>query len=121
MPQRLEEIITESLNRHRDEPCYWWEGTWRTGADLLKLTADCEATLRDSGFGRGQRLVVMMKNCPMVLALSIAVWRLEGTFCPLNVAAGIPALKGTLELIEPAGAVVAPDVQDDVKIGRAHV
>ena len=114
MPQRLEEIITESLNRHRDEPCYWWEGTWRTGADLLELTADCEATLRDSGFGRGQRLVVMMKNCPMVLALSIAVWRLEGTFCPLNVAAGIPALKGTLELIEPAGAVVAPDVQDDV-------
>ena len=114
MPQRLEEIITESLNRHRDEPCYWWEGTWRTGADLLKLTEDCEAALRDSGFGRGQRLVVMMKNCPMILALSIAVWRRGGTFCPLNVAAGIPSLKGTLELIEPAGCVIAPDVQDDV-------
>ena len=114
MPQRLEQIIGTSLEAHKDEPCYWWDGTWHGTAELLKLAEDCGKTLAEAGFGKGQRLVVMMKNSPMIPALSLAVWRLGGTFCPLNVAAGIPALRGTLDLIEPAGVVISPDVKEDV-------
>ena len=56
----------------------------------------------------------MMKNCPMIPALSLAVWRLGGAFCPLNVASGMTALLRTLDLIEPFGVIVSDSVKKEV-------
>ena len=114
MTQRLEKLIDDNLSAHSGEPCYWWEGQWHDGAELLRLADACEQALVQSGFTEGQRLVVMMKNCPMIPALSLAVWRLGGAFCPLNVASGMTALLGTLELIEPFGVVVSDSVREEV-------
>ncbi|MBR1671798.1 MAG: AMP-dependent synthetase, partial [Fretibacterium sp.] len=66
MSERLEHLIGAGVEAHKDEPCIWWNGVWRTGADFLRQVDGCERTLREAGFGRGQRLVVMMRNCPMV-------------------------------------------------------
>ena len=55
-----------------------------------------------------------MKNCPMIPALSLAVWRLGGAFCPLNVASGMTALLRTLDLIEPFGVIVSDSVKKEV-------
>ena len=120
--ERLEGLIGATIEAHKDEPCIWWapsgpsqgEGTWSDGAAFLRLVDDCERTLREAGFGRGQRLVVMMKNGPMIPALSLAVWRLGGAFCPLNVAAGMRSLVGTLDLIEPFAAVMSGEVREGV-------
>ena len=115
MSDRLERMIGESLGARRDEPCYWWDGAWNTGADFLRLAEECERTLEAAGFGPGQRLVAMMKNCPMIPALSLAVWRLGGAFCPLNVAAGMDSLLGTLDLIEPFAVVMSDEVRAGVE------
>ena len=111
MSERLEQLIGASIEAHKDEPCIWWDGTWRTGADFLRLVDDCEQKLKDAGFSRGQRLVVMMKNGPMIPALSLAVWRLGGAFCPLNVAAGQRSLTETISLIEPFAVVMSDEVR----------
>ena len=89
MSQRLEQLAGESVLAHSGEPCFWWEGQWHDGAELLRLADACERALIQAGFTEGQRLVVMMKNCPMIPALSLAVWRLGGAFCPLNVVSGM--------------------------------
>lgn len=112
MTERLEKILGDRLAAHADDRCYWWDGEWHTCGDLLALADGCEKALKEAGFKRGQRLVVMMKNCPMIAALSIAVWRLGGAFCPLNVAMGLIPLIATLELIDPFAVVVSPDVKD---------
>ncbi len=114
MTQRLEAIIDETVLAHKDDPCYWWEGAWYSGADFLRLADACERALSDAGFTEGQRLVVMMKNCPIIPALSLAVWRLGGAFCPLNVAAGMLSLQGTLDLIEPFAVVLSDSVKAEV-------
>jgi long-chain acyl-CoA synthetase len=78
------------------------------------MTDACEAALRASGFTEGQRLVVLMPNCPMVLALSLAVWRIGGSFCPLNVKSGIPSLMGTLKLLEPFAVVLSEETRGEI-------
>ena len=83
MSQRLDKLIGESVLDHSGEPCYWWEGQWHDGAELLRLADACERALIQAGFTEGQRLVVMMKNCPMIPALSLAVWHLGKTLLRL--------------------------------------
>ena len=108
MSVRLEEIIDAKLADDKEVRCFWWDGVWYSKEDFLSLADKCEASLRSSGFGRGQRLSVLMSNCPMIPVLSLAVWRLGGTLSPLNVKSGMASLIGTLKLIEPF-AVVASD------------
>ncbi len=97
---RLEKVIMQNLESDPEINSYWWEGVWHKRGDLLKLVNNCEETLKRAGFSRGQRLVVMLRNSPLVPALSLAVWKLGGIFCPLNEKFG-SSLAGTLELIKP--------------------
>ncbi|MBQ4431555.1 MAG: AMP-binding protein [Synergistaceae bacterium] len=102
---RLEEIIIPKLEESPSENCYWWDGKWYTRANLLSLVSNCENVLRGAGFSRGQKLVVMLRNSPLIPALSLAVWKLGGIFCPLNEKAGLESLTGTLALIKPFAVV----------------
>ena len=45
---------------------------------LNALAIDCENKLRDAGFEKGQRIALIMPNSLMVLAISVACWRLGG-------------------------------------------
>ncbi len=102
---RLENIILPKLEENPAENCYWWDGNWHKRSDLLTLVKNCESVLRNAGFTRGQKLVVMLRNSPLIPALSLAVWKLGGIFCPLNEKAGLESLTGTLELIKPFAVV----------------
>jgi len=103
--KRLEEIIIPNLEARLDKKSFWFNGEWHTGKDFLEIINNCEKVLRDSGFSRGQRLVVMMKNSPLIPALALAVWKLGGIICPLNEKAGTDALENTLKLIKPFGII----------------
>ena len=109
---RLEDIIIPILECERESNCCWYDGIWHTRSDMLKLIASCEEGLRRSGFSRGQRLVVMLRNSPLIPALSLAVWKLGGIFCPLNEKAGIPSLKGTLNLIKPFAVIAEHEIPE---------
>ncbi|MDR3265652.1 MAG: AMP-binding protein [Synergistaceae bacterium] len=113
MSVRLERVIDAKLAENVEARCFWWDGKWYSKADLSKLTDACEASLRSSGFGKGQRLSVLMANCPMILALSLAVWRLGGTISLLNVKSGMSSLVGTLELIEPFAVVTSNAIREE--------
>lgn len=110
--RRIESVILPNLESAPEKKCYWWDGNWYTCSDLMKLVASCEETLRSSGFGRGQRLVVMLRNEPLIPALSLAVWKLGGIFCPLNEKAGLESLTGTLELIRPFAVVSEHEIPE---------
>lgn len=100
------------LESEQEKKCYWWNGIWCTRKDLLILTAKCEDILKAAGFERGQRLVVMLRNTPLIPALSLAVWKLGGIFCPLNEKAGLESLTGTLNLIKPFAVVAEHDISE---------
>ena len=82
--KRLEDLI-ESTWRGKDEKkCLWWQGEWWSWARFAALTDDCAEKLRAAGFSKGQRLALLLPNSPLVLALSLACWRLGGAVAPLK-------------------------------------
>ena len=113
MSERLESVIDANLAEDKNARCFWWDGKWYSKSDFSNLTDQCVESLRKSGFGKGQRLAVLMQNCPMITALSLAVWRLGGSISPLNVKSGLPSLLGTLELIEPFAVVASDAIRDE--------
>ena len=113
MDIRLDAVIDERLRDVPGARCFWWEGTWYSKEDFRRLTEACRQALLDSGFTAGQRLCVLMPNCPMIPALSLAVWQLGGSFCPLNVKSGMASLVGTLKLLEPFAVVVSEEVREE--------
>jgi long-chain acyl-CoA synthetase len=113
MAVRLEKAIDARLAEDAEARCFWWDGRWYAKSDFAGWVGACEASLRRAGFGRGQRLCVLMPNGPMIPALSLAVWRLGGTISPLNVKSGLPSLIGTLELIEPFAVVASDAIREE--------
>ena len=112
MKNRLEEIIIPNLEARFNKKSFWFNGEWNTGKDFLEIIENCEKVLKASGFSKGQRLVVMLKNSPLIPALSLAVWKLGGIFCPLNEKAGSEALKNTLDLIKPFAVISEKDFSE---------
>ena len=110
--ERLENIILPVLEKNPEELCYWWDGKWYTRRDMLTLVSNCEQVLRQSGFSRGQRLVAMLRNSPLIPALSLAVWKLGGIFCPLNERAGLESLTGTFDLIKPFAVIAEHEIPE---------
>jgi long-chain acyl-CoA synthetase len=112
---RLDVLIDRRLGEKPDERCLWWNGTWYDRAYLKGLADAAEQRLAEAGFSKGQRLVIMTPNSPMVLALSIATWRLGGSVAPLNAKAGAASLSATLRLLDPFAVVTASETRGDVQ------
>ena len=111
--RRLDEIILEKLKKNPDAKRVWWDGKWYSNQNIFDLIDSTTVTLKKSGFSEGQRLSVLMPNCPMIIALMVACWRLGGTVNPLNVKSGAPSLVGTLKLVEPFAVVVSDEIRDE--------
>ena len=112
--RRLEEIIYEKFNKNLNENGFWWDGQWYTYEFLLNLTEATVKTLSKSGFSKGQRISVLMQNCPMVIAIMIACWKLGGAISPLNVKAGADSLLGTLKLVSPFAVIVSDEINNEI-------
>lgn len=110
---RLEQAIDMRLLNGKGADCLWWNGTWHSREAFSAMVQACETSLREAGFSPGQRLCALMQNCPMIPALSVAVWRLGGSFSPLNAKAGAALLRGTIELIDPFAVVLSPEIRDE--------
>ena len=110
----LNEIIDAYLNSQPEKQSFWFNEKWYSRNFLKTLADKCTDTLKNSGFSKGQRLVSLMPNSPMTLALMLSTWRLGGIFCPLNEKSGEISLLKTLDLLKPFAVVVSPDVKSDL-------
>ncbi|MBQ7595003.1 MAG: AMP-binding protein [Synergistaceae bacterium] len=111
----LNEAIDEYLDASPDSKCCWYNHHWMTRRSFKDLADRCTLRLKDAGFSAGQRLAVLMPNCPMMLAIMLATWRLGGVFCPLNEKTGEISLLKTLGLLKPFAVIIAPTVKDDIE------
>ena len=107
--KRLEDLI-ESTWRGKDEKkCLWWQGEWWSWARFTALTDDCAEKLRAAGFSKGQRLALLLPNSPLVLALSLACWRLGGAVAPLNARTGAVNLSDTIKMLDVHSVILTEE------------
>ena len=105
----LDELIYASLEKSPSEPCVWWSGVWWSRGALWELVEDCIVTLEGSGFRQGDKLALILPNCPLFLAVTVAVWRLGGSVVPMSPASKPSRILKSLALTSSFGVVVHKD------------
>src|SRR5579862_7099065 len=77
---RLAEL---ALDRQGDHDSLFFEGQWHTSGSLAARAARFAAGLTALGVRPGDRLLVLMANCPEVLITYSAAWRAGAVVTPL--------------------------------------
>lgn len=102
METNLARLAEATLERFGDYPSLYFEGTWFTSAGLLDRAGRVATGLRRAGVRPGDRVVVVMANCPEVLVTYQAVWRAGGVVTPVVFLVTAPELE---HIISNSGAV----------------
>ena len=110
MSIRLEEVIGKRLAGDQSQRVIWWKGTWWDAEKVEQKTEECASILREAGFQPGSRLAAFLPNSPLVLLLSMAAWRLGGTFVPLNPRGGVEWILRILDHLDPFAVVVGEEI-----------
>src|ERR1700722_1815127 len=72
-----------ALERQGDYDSLFFEGQWHTSGSLADRAAGFAARLGGLGVRPGDRLLVLMANCPEVLITYSAAWRAGAAVTPL--------------------------------------
>jgi long-chain acyl-CoA synthetase len=71
------------LERRGDYDSLFFEGTWLSTGTMADRAARLATGLTRLGVGPGDRVIVLMANCPEVLVTYTALWRAGGVVTPL--------------------------------------
>lgn len=72
-----------ALERQGDHDSLFYEGQWHSAGSMADRAARLATGLTDLGVRPGDRLVVLMANCPEVLITYSAAWRAGAVVTPL--------------------------------------
>ena len=79
------ELAREGLERYGDYPAFWLgDRLWSSQEERPDYGARLATVLREAGVRRGDRVPVIMPNCPEVLAAFQAVWKLGAAIVPIT-------------------------------------
>ncbi len=79
----LGRLTERTLDRLGDHRSMFFEGTWHTSGGIFERARRVSAGLRDLGVGPGDRVVLVMANCPEVGILYQAIWRAGAVTTPV--------------------------------------
>ena len=85
-----------ALDRQGDYDSLFYEGQWHSSGSLADRAARFATGLADLGVRAGDRLVVLMANCPEVLITYRAAWRAGAVVTPLIFLASEDELRNAL-------------------------
>ena len=75
-------LAEQLLERHGDHDTLFFEGAWHTSGRLHERARRLATGLRDAGVAPGDRVVVLMANCPEVGIAYNALWRIGAVVTP---------------------------------------
>jgi long-chain acyl-CoA synthetase len=80
--RNLAHAADETFARLGDYESLWFDGRWIRSGELHERAARLAAWLRDEGLEPGDRVVVLMANCPEVPIAYNAIWRAGAVVTP---------------------------------------
>jgi long-chain acyl-CoA synthetase len=103
METNLAQLAESALERLGDYPSLCFEGVWHSSAAMHERATRVASGLHRIGVKPGDRVVVVMANCPEVSILYEAVWRAGGVVTPVVFLVSAAELR---HIIVDSGAVV---------------
>jgi long-chain acyl-CoA synthetase len=102
-------LAEEAFERHGDRPALFWEGTWYSSGELRERANRLSTGLRELGIEAGDRVVVMMANCPEVSISYIALWTAGAAITPAIFLLSADDLHHILENSEAKAVITTPE------------
>ena len=84
-PQRtVLEYVTEAAARDPQHPAILFKGSTLTYGQLEQLSNACAAAFASLGIARGERIALLMPNCPQFVIAELGAWKVGAIVAPLN-------------------------------------
>src|SRR6266545_5782650 len=84
-PQRtLVDYLADAARDRPNHPAILFKGATVTWAALDRLSDACASAFADIGVARGDRVALLLPNCPQFLIAQFAAWKLGAIVAPLN-------------------------------------
>jgi long-chain acyl-CoA synthetase len=109
-------LADESFERHGDHPAVWFEGRWYGAAEMHDRMVRLGAGLAGLGLEPGDRVVVLMANCPDIGIAYHALWRAGATVVPTTFLLPAPEIR---RIVSDAGAVGIVTTPEFLETARA--
>src|SRR6476660_563593 len=84
-PRRtLLDYVAESAARDRHHPALLFKGSTITYGELERLSDAFAAALTDIGIRKGDRVALLLPNCPQFVIAELGAWKAGAIVCPFN-------------------------------------
>jgi len=84
-PQRtLPDYIEEVAREHPNHLALLFKGSRITYAELERLSTAFAAALVEMGVKKGDRVALLLPNCPQFIIAEMGIWKAGAAVCPLN-------------------------------------
>ncbi len=80
----LLDYISEWAARNPDHPAILFKGSTLTYGALERLSDACAAAFASLGIGRGDRVSLLLPNCPQFVIAELGAWKIGAIVAPLN-------------------------------------
>jgi long-chain acyl-CoA synthetase len=110
-----------ALERQGDHDSLFYEGQWHSAGSMADRAARLATGLTDLGVRPGNRLVVLMANCPEVLITYRAAWRAGAVVTPLIFLVSQDELRNALIDSGAVGVVTTAEFLPKVSAALAGV
>jgi long-chain acyl-CoA synthetase len=117
----LARLAERALERHGDYDSLFFEGQWHSSGSLADRAHRLSAGLVELGVQPGDRVVVLMSNCPDVSVVYEGVWRAGAVLTPAIFLLTAPDLRHLLADSEARVAITTPDLASIVHEARKGV
>src|SRR5262245_48419715 len=104
------ELARESLEKYGDYPAFWLGDRLWSSREHADYGARLATVLCDAGVQRGDRVPVIMPNCPEVLAAFQAAWKLGAAIVPVTPQWGAKEVGHVLEHSDAKLVVTSPEL-----------
>jgi len=95
-PERtLLDYIADTAREHPDFPALLFKGMRVSYGELERVTDAFAVSLAEMGVKKGDRVALLLPNCPQFIIAELGAWKAGATICPLN------PMYTESELIEP--------------------
>ncbi|HZD37923.1 MAG TPA: AMP-binding protein [Actinomycetes bacterium] len=110
MEHNLAALGEDSLERHGDFESLMFEGRWHRSGELFERTRRLAGGFRRLGVEPGDRVAVMLPNCPEVGISYGALWRAGAAITPVIFLLPPPELRYVLEHSGARAIITAPEL-----------
>ena len=113
--RNLARLAEQTLERHGDHETLFFEGEWHRSARLHERARRLAQGLREAGVEPGDRVVVLMANCPEVGIAYNALWRAGAVVTPAIFLLPPPELRHIVDDAEARVVIATPEFADTAR------